>query len=186
MVDEVAGRDAPPAHTATADKAHPVEQQLGSGAAGKADEVGGGAQAESGDIKPSMANSDTSFPGNQGAPGSAASASVGAASSAPKEEQADAAQKPEQEVQGGMKLPEDQGSAEGTGTKHVTSTGLKADGGDFDARAPGAGAEAVRLMGHGGTGRTEEATSSQETKQAKQATGEEKKTLGDKLNLFKH
>lgn len=34
--------------------------------------------------------------------------------------------------------------ARGTGEKHVKSTGLAADGGDFDATKPGAGAEASR------------------------------------------
>lgn len=47
----------------------------------------------------------------------------------------------------GMKLPHDNNShSEGTGTKHVKSSGLKADGGDFDASRPGAGMEADRIM----------------------------------------
>lgn len=48
----------------------------------------------------------------------------------------------------GMKLPEDKREVhhEGTGTKHEKSTGLKADGGDFDASRPGAGLEADRIM----------------------------------------
>jgi len=38
-------------------------------------------------------------------------------------------------------------SSEGTGEKYVKSTGLAAEGGDFDASRPGAGREADRLLG---------------------------------------
>lgn len=38
------------------------------------------------------------------------------------------------------------GHPEGTGTKHYKSTGFAAQGGDFDAKAPGAGKEAGRLL----------------------------------------
>jgi len=37
------------------------------------------------------------------------------------------------------------GEKKGTGEKYVKATGLEADGGDFDATNPGAGAEATRL-----------------------------------------
>lgn len=40
-------------------------------------------------------------------------------------------------------LPQEDES-EGTGTKYVESTGLVADGGDFDANRPGAGRDADR------------------------------------------
>jgi hypothetical protein len=40
------------------------------------------------------------------------------------------------------KLPSLPGSEEGTGTQYVKSSGMAADGGDFDASAPGAGREA--------------------------------------------
>lgn len=46
----------------------------------------------------------------------------------------------------GQKLPSGPGTGEGTGEKHVKSTGVAADGGDFDATAPGAGREALRLL----------------------------------------
>ncbi|KAK6521120.1 hypothetical protein TWF506_001352 [Arthrobotrys conoides] len=48
----------------------------------------------------------------------------------------------------GMKLPdsENQSKGEGTGTKYEKSTGLAAEGGDFDATRPGAAREAARLM----------------------------------------
>ncbi|KAK6361620.1 hypothetical protein TWF730_005338 [Orbilia blumenaviensis] len=58
---------------------------------------------------------------------------------------------------GGMKLPEsdNKSKGEGTGTKYEKSTGLAAEGGDFDATRPGAAREAARLMdekgiAHGG------------------------------------
>ncbi|KAL1626026.1 hypothetical protein SLS56_007000 [Neofusicoccum ribis] len=38
------------------------------------------------------------------------------------------------------------GEEQGTGEKHVKTTGFKADGGDFDASLPGAGREADRLL----------------------------------------
>ncbi|KAI1282516.1 hypothetical protein F5Y07DRAFT_352840 [Xylaria sp. FL0933] len=41
---------------------------------------------------------------------------------------------------------EDTNKSEGTGEQYVKSSGLKADGGDFDATNPGAGKEADRLM----------------------------------------
>ncbi|KAK6533504.1 hypothetical protein TWF694_002443 [Orbilia ellipsospora] len=49
---------------------------------------------------------------------------------------------------GGMKLPdsENESKGEGTGEKYEKSTGLAADGGDFDATRPGAAREAQRLM----------------------------------------
>lgn len=47
---------------------------------------------------------------------------------------------------GQPKLPDSESSEEGTGTKYEKSTGLKADGGDFDASRPGAGREADRLL----------------------------------------
>jgi hypothetical protein len=42
----------------------------------------------------------------------------------------------------GEKLPSGPGTGEGTGTQYVKSSGVVADGGDFDAAAPGAGREA--------------------------------------------
>ncbi|OAQ96794.1 hypothetical protein LLEC1_04687 [Akanthomyces lecanii] len=43
-------------------------------------------------------------------------------------------------------LPADNSEAQGTGEQYVKSSGLQADGGDFDATKPGAGREADRLM----------------------------------------
>ncbi|KAI5863219.1 hypothetical protein GGS23DRAFT_609755 [Durotheca rogersii] len=42
--------------------------------------------------------------------------------------------------------PDSESAAEGTGEKYVRSSGLQAEGGDFDATKPGAGREADRLM----------------------------------------
>jgi hypothetical protein len=44
--------------------------------------------------------------------------------------------------------PQKTSHGEGTGEKHVKTTGLAADGGDFDATKPGAGAEADRMFFH--------------------------------------
>lgn len=49
---------------------------------------------------------------------------------------------------GGKQLDSKESENKGTGTKHVESTGLYADGGDFDVTRPGAGAEADRLREH--------------------------------------
>jgi hypothetical protein len=46
---------------------------------------------------------------------------------------------------GGQKLPVSQGTGKGTGEQWIKSTGTVADGGNFDAAAPGAGREADRL-----------------------------------------
>jgi hypothetical protein len=40
--------------------------------------------------------------------------------------------------------PQKESKGEGTGEKYVKSSGMKADGGDFDAANPGAGKEADR------------------------------------------
>jgi len=42
--------------------------------------------------------------------------------------------------------PQKESQGEGTGEKYVKSSGMKADGGDFDASNPGAGREAYRLL----------------------------------------
>lgn len=72
---------------------------------------------------------------------------------------------------------------EGTGERHVKSTGLKADGGDFDAAKAGAGREADRLLEQKGLHRddhhkpcvTDEKSPSPDVK------GKEKKSLGQKI-----
>ncbi|KFY19090.1 hypothetical protein V491_04593, partial [Pseudogymnoascus sp. VKM F-3775] len=47
---------------------------------------------------------------------------------------------------GGEGMRRTSGAGEGTGELWVKSSGMKADGGDFDASAPGAGREADRLL----------------------------------------
>jgi hypothetical protein len=49
---------------------------------------------------------------------------------------------------GDKRLDSKESENKGIGTKHVESTGLYADGGDFDVTKPGAGAEADRLREH--------------------------------------
>lgn len=57
--------------------------------------------------------------------------------------------------------PESKSHGEGTGEKYVKSTGMKADGGDFDAAKPGAGREADRLLEEKGIHREEEANANE-------------------------
>jgi hypothetical protein len=45
-----------------------------------------------------------------------------------------------------MQMPTPDLKEKGTGSKYVRSTGMAAEGGDFDATRPGAGREANRLM----------------------------------------
>jgi len=51
---------------------------------------------------------------------------------------------------GGMKPDPGHGTGEGTGERYEKSTGVQAEGGDFDATRPGAGREADRLMEQSG------------------------------------
>ncbi|OBT87125.1 hypothetical protein VE02_02225 [Pseudogymnoascus sp. 03VT05] len=55
---------------------------------------------------------------------------------------------------GGEGMRRTSGAGEGTGEQWVKSSGMKADGGDFDASAPGAGREADRLLTERGVKRT--------------------------------
>ncbi|KAI9859812.1 MAG: hypothetical protein M1824_003592 [Vezdaea acicularis] len=52
----------------------------------------------------------------------------------------------------GNPKPQSESTGEGTGTKYEKSSGLQADGGDFDATRPGAGREANRLLEEQGRG----------------------------------
>lgn len=94
--------------------------------------------------------------------------------------------------------PQKTSHGEGTGEKHVKTTGLAADGGDFDATKPGAGAEADRLLETKGVHR--EAPSTKGAAGGEAATDEhahahahagehkEKKSLGEKIKdkLHRH
>jgi hypothetical protein len=85
----------------------------------------------------SMSGAETSHPGSQGAPAGGLGAPTGDPSSG---------QAPKSENQGGAnplnaptkKSKEDE-QDEGTGQKYVKSSGVAAQGGDFDASKPGAG-----------------------------------------------
>ncbi|KFY77116.1 hypothetical protein V498_09410, partial [Pseudogymnoascus sp. VKM F-4517 (FW-2822)] len=84
--------------------------------------------------------------------------------------------------------------AEGTGEQWVKSSGMKADGGDFDASAPGAGREADRLLTEKGIKRSgadeKKVTGEMDTKAPNAGTnseGEKMVGLKDKLkDKLKH
>lgn len=95
----------------------------------------------------------------------------------------------------GSDLPADQSQEQGTGEKYVKSSGLQADGGDFDAANPGAGREADRLMEQKGiiststAGKDKEAAADQHHKAPSSGSdGKEKHGLVDKIKekLHKH
>ncbi|OBT60596.1 hypothetical protein VE03_10042 [Pseudogymnoascus sp. 23342-1-I1] len=84
--------------------------------------------------------------------------------------------------------------AEGTGEQWVKSSGMRADGGDFDASAPGAGREAERLLAEKGIKRTgadeKKVTGQMDTKAPNGGSNSEGEKLGglkDKLkDKLKH
>ncbi|KAF2087462.1 hypothetical protein K490DRAFT_65849 [Saccharata proteae CBS 121410] len=89
------------------------------------------------------------------------------------------------------------GKEKGTGEQYVKSSGLAADGGNFDASNPGAGREADRLMESKGVQRTGAADSKEDTSPAPKADHGSsdspsggKKSLGEKvkekLHIGKH
>lgn len=85
----------------------------------------------------------------------------------------------------GTPLPTDKSKGEGSGTKYERSSGLAADGGDFDATRPGAGREADRLLdeagiGHGGK---EGDHPTPAPKSGKPSVGEK---IKEKLHIKKH
>lgn len=83
--------------------------------------------------------------------------------------------------------PQKTSHGSGTGEQYVKSTGLKADGGDFDATKPGAGREADRLLEEKGVHR-EVGTNKPTTvdDDAEGAEGKEKKSLGEKIKAKLH
>ncbi|KAI8289506.1 hypothetical protein K4K59_006575 [Colletotrichum sp. SAR11_240] len=95
--------------------------------------------------------------------------------------------------------PQKKSHGEGTGEKYVKSTGLAADGGDFDATKPGAGREADRLMDEkdpaaaaakaaaAKPGQHDKTSGSEErTHSPVDNTEKEKKSLGDKIKAKLH
>ncbi|KAI0393974.1 hypothetical protein F5Y17DRAFT_429932 [Xylariaceae sp. FL0594] len=93
----------------------------------------------------------------------------------------------EEEVHGNKKEVEedkDDKHDEGTGEKYVKSSGLKADGGDFDATLPGAGKEADRLMEEKGIHNPTDTSSKGTTSDTTET--KEKKSLGAKIKEKLH
>jgi len=89
--------------------------------------------------------------------------------------------------------PQKESHGEGTGEQYVKSSGMKADGGDFDAANPGAGREADRLLETKGIHHTVPGESApqgdDETSQGANETGTEKSgklSLGDKIKAKLH
>ncbi|KAI1640902.1 hypothetical protein F4809DRAFT_637032 [Biscogniauxia mediterranea] len=86
--------------------------------------------------------------------------------------------------------PHAKSTGEGTGEQYVKSTGLNADGGDFDATKPGAGREAERLLEEKGVhpGGSDEKGISDESVGSKGSGDSPKKSLGKKIKdkLHRH
>ncbi|KAI1469575.1 uncharacterized protein F4812DRAFT_423714 [Daldinia caldariorum] len=79
--------------------------------------------------------------------------------------------------------PNAKSTGEGTGEKYVKSSGLKADGGDFDATNPGAGREADRLLEEKGI----HPGGANGSKDGTDASGhKEKKSIGQKIKDKMH
>ncbi|KAI1331207.1 hypothetical protein F5Y16DRAFT_295681 [Xylariaceae sp. FL0255] len=79
--------------------------------------------------------------------------------------------------------------SQGTGEQYVKSTGLQADGGDFDATNPGAGREADRLMEEKGMHPNEKVMNDTDDKEDRSSSpSSEKKSLGQKIKdkLHRH
>jgi len=159
----------------------------------------------------SMSGTETSHPGANGTP--AAGAPVGDPSSGqasktekqgsatpldePKKSKEDKKEvKKEDKKDEGTTLPEPKKSKEdeedeGTGQKYVKSSGVVAEGGDFDASNPGAGMEATRLMRKAGKSLPSDDQSkpkdAHDPKAKKEATDEEPKAgLGEKIKGVLH
>ncbi|KAI0416205.1 hypothetical protein F5X98DRAFT_187996 [Xylaria grammica] len=81
---------------------------------------------------------------------------------------------------------DDEHKSAGTGEKYVHSSGLQADGGDFDATNPGAGREADRLMDEKGVHNPTDPDSTPDHSDGSPALG--KKSLGQKIKdkLHRH
>jgi len=77
--------------------------------------------------------------------------------------------------------PQKESHGEGTGEKYVKSSGLKADGGDFDAANPGAGKEADRLLETKGIHHTAPGEPSQDTNDEEASGGVPSNGKGPKI-----
>ncbi|THV51978.1 hypothetical protein BGAL_0093g00220 [Botrytis galanthina] len=76
-----------------------------------------------------------------------------------------------------QEVPTSENTGTGTGEKYIKSSGLVAEGGDFDATRPGAGREADRLLGKDGKGTVGGSTErgSEEEREHEHEHGETKK-----------
>jgi len=77
------------------------------------------------------------------------------------------------------------GDKQGDGTKYVKSSGVVADGGDFDATNPGAGAEANRLLEEKGIHKDRDAPSTTEDDKSASPPVDEKSGKTSKLQKIK-
>jgi len=116
----------------------------------------------------------------------------------PKSEDADA----DADADAGEDEDEDNGiqkhsHGSGTGEQWVKSSGLKADGGDFDAAAPGAGKEADRLLEKKGVKRTgpdvenvsepaDDHANGKATESTESTESKDKPSLGEKIKAKLH
>jgi len=85
--------------------------------------------------------------------------------------------------------PQKKSTGEGTGEKYIKSSGMQADGGDFDAAKAGAGREAYRLLEEKGVHHEAGATASpDDDKEDGGADKEGKPSVGEKIKskLHKH
>ncbi|KAH8801591.1 hypothetical protein F5884DRAFT_757239 [Xylogone sp. PMI_703] len=91
---------------------------------------------------------------------------------------------------GSDEKPQSESHGEGTGEKYVKSTGVKAEGGDFDAANPGAGREADRLLEEAGVHREQPGEKKEVNDSPERQGGEEKPKKGFaekiKSKLHKH
>ncbi|KAI3336814.1 hypothetical protein HD806DRAFT_528402 [Xylariaceae sp. AK1471] len=94
----------------------------------------------------------------------------------------DVTNKEEEEKKG----EDDKHESKGTGEEYVRSSGVKADGGDFDATKPGAGREADRLLEQKGLHNPADPNSKADDSSSSPTT--EKKSLGQKIKdkLHRH
>jgi len=90
--------------------------------------------------------------------------------------------------------PQKESKGEGTGEQYVKSSGVKADGGDFDAANPGAGREADRLLEEkgvkrevpGAKGGDESVKSDGKADETSNGGGKEKKSIKEKIKEKLH
>ncbi|KDN69789.1 hypothetical protein CSUB01_07644 [Colletotrichum sublineola] len=95
--------------------------------------------------------------------------------------------------------PKEASHGEGTGEKYIKTSGLAADGGDFDATKPGAGREADRLLDEkdpahaaaksaakSSSDKTSDKTSEVRTHSPNSGTEKEKESLKDKIKAKLH